>query len=57
MPIEIRELQINVSVNPQKAAEAAVAPPGGQEAKDEKTDMVKQCIDDILTIINNKKER
>ena len=57
MPLEIRELQINVTVNPQKASEAAAAPPQGQEAKDEKSDMLKQCIDDVMAILNSQKER
>jgi hypothetical protein len=57
MPLEIRELQITVTVNQQQAKEAAAAAPGSQDAKDEKGDIMKQCIDDIMNIINNKKER
>ncbi len=57
MPLEIRELQITVTVNQQQAKEAATAAPGSQDAKDEKADTLKQCIDDIMNIINNKKER
>ena len=57
MPLEIRELQITVTVNQQQAKEAAAAAPGSQDAKDEKADTLKQCIDDIMNIINNKKER
>jgi len=57
MPLEIKELQITVTVNQQQAKEAAAAAPGSQEAKDEKTDTLKQCIDEIMNIINSKKER
>lgn len=57
MPLEIKELQINVTVNPQQAKEAAAAAPGSQEAKEETKNAMKECIDSILNIINSKKER
>ncbi len=57
MPLEIKELQISVTVNDQQAKEAAMAPPGGQEAKDEKKATLQQCIDNVMDILNSKKER
>lgn len=57
MPLEIKELQISVTVNDQQAKDAAVAAPGSQDAKDEKKMMAQQCIDDIMDILNSKKER
>lgn len=57
MPLEIKELQITVTVNQQQAKEAAAAAPGSQDAKDETKNMLKQCIDDIMGILNSKKER
>lgn len=57
MPIEIKELQIRVTVNEQQAKDAAQAAPGSQEAKDEKKEVMQQCIDTIMDIINSKKER
>ena len=57
MPLEIKELQISVTVNDQQAKEAAMAAPGSQESKDEKKVMLQQCIDNVMDILNNKKER
>jgi hypothetical protein len=58
MPVEIRELQINVTVNQQNGAAAASsqenAPPGGNE---DKKNLINQCIEQVMDIINNKKER
>lgn len=56
MPIEIKELQISVSVNEQ-ARDAANSAPGSQESRDAKKAMLQQCIDDIMDILNSKKER
>jgi hypothetical protein len=57
MPLEIKELQIKVTVNDQQAKEAAMAAPNSQESKDEKKAMLKQVVDDIMDILNSKKER
>ncbi len=57
MPLEIKELQISVTVNDQQAKEAAMAPPGSQESKDEKKAVLQQCIDNVMDILNSKKER
>ena len=57
MPLEIKELQIRVTVNEQLAKDAANAAPGGQIAKDAKKAIVQQIIDDVMDIINSQKER
>lgn len=57
MPLEIKELQIKVTVNEQQAKDAAKAAPGSTDAKDEKKMMMQQCVEDVLDIINSKKER
>ena len=57
MPLEIKELQVRVTVNEQQQQEAALAAPGSQESKDEKKVMLQDCIDNIMDIINSKKER
>ena len=56
MPLEIKELQVRVTVNEQQQ-DAAVAAPGSQESKDEKKAVLQDCIDNIMDIINSKKER
>lgn len=57
MPVEIKELQIKVTVNEQQAKDAAKAAPGSKDTKDEKKMMMQQCVEDVLDIINSKKER
>lgn len=57
MPLEIKELQIKVVVNEQQAKDAANAAPGSQESKEDKNAMLQQCVDDIMDILNSKKER
>jgi len=57
MPLEIKELQISVTVNEQQAKDAAVAAPDSQDSKDEKKAMLQECIDNVMDILNSKKER
>jgi hypothetical protein len=57
MPLEIKELQISITVNDQQGKEAAMAPPGGQDSKDEKKAVMQQSIDTMMDILNSKKER
>ncbi len=57
MPLEIKELQIRVVVNEQQAKDAANAAPGSQESKEDRNAMLQQCVDDIMDILNSKKER
>ena len=58
MPVEIRELQINVTVNQQNGSTAA-PPAGGSSAggDEDKKKLVNHCIEQVMDIINNKKER
>ena len=57
MPIEIKELLVRVTVNEQQSNNNASAVPAGQDAQDEKKIMIQQCIDEVMDIINSKKER
>ncbi len=57
MPLEIKELQIHVTVNEQQTKTAANARLGGQIAKDAQKAMVQQIIDDVMDILNSQKER
>lgn len=57
MPLEIKELQIHVTVNDQQGKAATNAPPGGQIAKDARKAMLQQIIDDVMDILNSQKER
>jgi len=58
MPIEIRELTIKVTVDqpvPQAQQQSGNAPGGG--ANDDKDNLLSQCVEQVLNIINNKQER
>jgi hypothetical protein len=57
MPLEIKELQISVVVNEQQTKDAANATPGSHESKDDRKALLQQCIDDVMDILNSKKER
>jgi hypothetical protein len=61
MPLEIKELHIKVTVNQpsqgQQSAAASAGGAGGGKAGDDKEAIISQCVDEILEIINNKKER
>jgi hypothetical protein len=58
MPVEIRELQINVTVNQQNAASSAPPAQGPSPGGDEdKKNLINQCIEQVMDLINNKKER
>jgi hypothetical protein len=58
MPIEIRELHIKVTVNqPSQGQQQAATPSAGAKADDDKEAIISQCVDEILEIIDNKKER
>ena len=61
MPLEIKELYIKVTVNQpsqgQQSGGGASAASGGAKADDDKEAIVSQCVDEILQIIDNKKER
>jgi hypothetical protein len=58
MPLEIKELQIRVTVNqPQQSQPSNAAPAEGSKAEDEKDSLIAQCVDEVVDIINSKKER
>ena len=58
MPVEIKELQINVTVNQPGAATPAESAQGGKATGGEDSkNLVNQCIEQVMEIINNKKER
>lgn len=57
MPLEIKELQIKVTVSDQQPDRVASIAQGNRAAKEEKEEMVQQCIDDVMDILNRKKER
>ncbi len=59
MPVEIRELQINVTVNQQDTQQevSSVGDPAFGGNTDYKKDFINQCIEQVLEILNNKKER
>jgi len=59
MPIEIKELHIRVAVNAEPAKQAAAAPGAsgagaGAEGKDA---IVAECVEQVLDILQAKKER
>ena len=59
MPVEIRELQINVTVNQQdsrQAASPAGTSPAGSKEYDKKN-LINQCIEQVMDILSNIKER
>ena len=62
MPIEIRDLHIKVTVNQPQQGEggqggAATESAAGGGGKDDKDGIVAQCVEQVLDIINSKKER
>ncbi len=50
MPIEIKELHIKITVN--KEGEQK-----GEAGGEDKEALVKECLEQIITVINNQKER
>ncbi len=58
MPVEIRELTIKVNVNQDKASQAAPAGSGtGDNPNDMKQALVKEAVEQVVRILENKKER
>lgn len=59
MPLEIKELQIRVTVNqPQGQSQTAgvsSSVPNGD--KNEKEAIINQCLEQVIDMLNNKKER
>jgi len=57
MPIEIRELTIKVTVDQPNPQEKQSAGGQGEGSKDDKDAILSQCVEQVLNIIQNKKER
>ncbi len=59
MPLEIKELHIRVNVNqPQPAESGSTATGANVDAKPEDPDgIVRQCIEQVIELMNAKKER
>jgi hypothetical protein len=58
MPLEIRELQIKVTVDqPQGQNAQPQERPQSSTDKNDKEAIINQCIDQVMEILNNKKER
>jgi len=59
MPVEIKELHIRVTVNQpaQGQQSGASSASGKKEEGDEKEAMIAQCVEEVLQIIDNKKDR
>jgi hypothetical protein len=61
MSLEIRELHIKVNVNQPNQSEgqdnAATSSAEAKKAEEDKDAVINQCIDEVMDIINRKKER
>ena len=58
MPVEIRELTIKVNVNQDQSSQAAPAGSGtGDNPNDMKQALVKEAVEQMVRILENKKER
>jgi hypothetical protein len=57
MPLEIRELNIQVNVGQQQSESGQEQPGSSQQSGGGGTDIIKQCVEDIMDIINKQKER
>lgn len=60
MPVEIKELHIKVAVSPPKSEQPAGAEPDKPSPCDEKNDrqqIVSDCVEQILQILKEKSER
>lgn len=62
MPIEIKELHIRVNVTPPASQQngADMAVPGGRPSKfsgKDKQEIIAECVEQVMKILENKKER
>ena len=59
MPLEIRELHIKVNVNESPAGGVSTQPPpaGGPGKADEKEQLLRDCVDEVMQLLQNTKER
>jgi len=56
MPLEIKELHIKVSVN-QPGQNEQAAPAAPQERGADKQQMIAECVEQAISVMNSKKER
>lgn len=57
MPIEIRELNIKVNINePEKKNASEGSPDTGKKAKDSQS-IIAECLEQVMMVMKNKKER
>ena len=59
MPLEIRELHIKVNVNESPGGSGSTQPPeaGAPGKGDDKEQMLRDCIDEVMQVLQNTKER
>jgi Family of unknown function (DUF5908) len=57
MSLLIRELHIKVTVNQPQGGAAPQPAPTEAKKDDDKEAVIAQCVDEVVNIINNKKER
>ena len=61
MPLEIRELHIKVNVNQSPGGASNPAQPpavgGAGKAAEDRDQLLRECIDEVMHVLQNKKER
>jgi len=61
MTLEIRELHIKVNINDTSSGDGAASPPqvpGVEKARGEEADrLIAQCVDEVMQVLRNRKER
>ena len=57
MPVEMRELNIRINVNQQAGGAAPQNVSGSDATKEDSEALVKECVEQVLSILDNKKER
>jgi hypothetical protein len=57
MPIEIKELHIKINVNESPSSGAKPASPSSSSSSSAEKDNVAECVEQVMKIIERKKER
>jgi hypothetical protein len=57
MPIEIRELNIKVSVNQSPPEQNGEGPGGGSQPLPDKDQLIAECVEQVLDILKSQRER
>lgn len=58
MPIEIRELNIRVSVSHNQEEQGSGPPPGaGQAGTPDKEELIAECVEQVMELLKLRKER